>query len=273
MDPEQHALPRFQAVDATWSAVVRQSYEANLARHLAALQDATEARRIHAWNSVAHDRRQLALVLYATGEPLGVCRRLLLESARAHLEVVRLRGTEQSAANDPRFVPPTEYSKGNSRVTYLAICMALIGGDMDLARALAPLVWDPPDANYVGPKSVLCTTSQQALAYALRYLLVDMKDQALAQLHRLTRVTGDVVGEMLMLRGLVEADSARMADGLRRELDWHAAEASERTNYRVARYFLCIPALGLTALAQRDGLLDRDKLPADDVYFPIDLIA
>jgi hypothetical protein len=151
--------------------------------------------------------------------------------------------------------------------------MAVIGGDMGLATSMAPLVWDPPGARYVAPNSLICTTSQQALAYALRHHLLGENDRAKEQVKRLTRVTEDVVGEMLMLRGLVESEPARIKNGLPRVLDWHASVAAEPENYRVAKYFLCMPALGLATLALRQKLLAREDLPADNVYAPRDLIA
>jgi hypothetical protein len=259
--------PRFLEVDDTWATALQQSYERLLAQHLDAIAKTPPERLIYAWAAVANDYRELAHVLYASGEPLDRVRELLVSSARAHLELATLR-----RAGAPCTVDPSLYSTGNSRSTYLAICMALIGGQSNLALALAPLVWDPPDASYVAPNSVICTDMQQALAYAMKYALLENRDEAEAQLAHLTRVPEDIVGELLMMRGLISAQPERLLKGIVLALAWHAREAAEPDNYRVPKYFLCVPALGLAARGLQRGLVAREQLPANDVYFPRDLI-
>jgi hypothetical protein len=260
---------RFPEIDADWAQTLRQSYEAQRTRHRAAIPLAPPAREIYAWDALANDCRELAFVYYASGEPLERVREMLHEAARAHLEVVRRRGTPEA----PVPLGPTEFATGHSCSTYQAICMAFIAGDRRLAEALAPLVWDPEPARYVGPESVLCTTEQQTLAFTMRYLAAGIDDQAARELASLVRPTGEVVGEFLALRGILERDEARLRDGLQRALAWHAQQAREPHNVRIPQYYLCVPALGLAALAVERGVIGRGALPASDPYFPRELIA
>jgi hypothetical protein len=261
---------RIPEIDEDWIETMRQSYEGWLARHLAAIPNSSEERLLYAWNAVAGDYRHLAFLFYSAGESLDRVRSLLVETARAHLMMASLRGGENGDSTPNKL---SDYSTGNSRDTYLAICMALTAGELDIARSLAPLVWDPADARYVGPRSALCTDKQQALAYTLKYLLLDQKDQAEAQVGRLTIVERYVEGEFLTLSGLVRAKPRRILDGISAALDWHARQAAKKENYRFTEYFLCLPALGLAAYALRLGMLTYEQLPENNVHFPRDLIA
>jgi hypothetical protein len=155
---------------------------------------------------------------------------------------------------------------------YNSVWMALTTGEDDLARSIAPFIWDPPTAGYVGENSILCATSRQTLAYAMKYFLLGRTEESQKELALLMRVTEDVVGEMLMIRGIVEADPTRFLDGLSRALASHTKLASAKENFRVPDYFLCFPALGASALALRRGVVTPDYLPVGNVYFPNDLI-
>src|SRR5205807_7204810 len=114
-----------------------------LAVHLKNLTQDSPSRKMYSWNAVANDYRQLASIAYAAGESILECRRLLVECARAYLEVVKLRGNGSQSA--PAWTP-TEYSTANSCSTFLVICRAFSACDMDLAKALAPWVGDPENA-------------------------------------------------------------------------------------------------------------------------------
>jgi hypothetical protein len=150
--------------------------------------------------------------------------------------------------------------------------MALIGGVPALARALAVCLWDPPDASYVAANSVLVTNNQQSLAYALRCLLVEGPERTMEELRSMRGARPDL-GTEAIIRGLATADRASILAGIDSALDAHAREAQKKVNHRVTDYFLCIPVLGLSALALSRGLLALPELPADDRYAPWTLIA
>jgi hypothetical protein len=261
--------PRFPEVDAEWTSHMRQSYERLLEQDRARTQTAPPERQAYAWDAVGNDCRELAYVLYASGESLDRVRALLADSAQAHLELVKRRATGDGGPSSPR---PQEYATGHSCSTYLAICMAETSGEGDLARALAPFVWDPPGASYVAPNSVICTTDQQTIAYTLKHVVLNRDADAQEQLRRLTRVPEDVIGDKLMIRGIIERDRGRVLDGHSRVLAWHERVAAEKANYRVAKYYLSLPALGLSAVALQRGVVALNDLPADNPHFPRDLI-
>lgn len=260
------AVP-FPDLDATWLAALRASYGEALQRHRAVAAVAAPERAMFAWDAVANDGRQLLALDHAAGAPADALRRSLADAARAHFEVVTRRGASGALP------PGGDFATGHSRSTYLAICMALAGGDAALARSLAPFVWDPPSASYVGPGSVLCTPEQQALADALKHSLLGDDRAAGLALGRVTRISGEGIGELLMLRGLVEDDARRFLDGLARQLDAQARLAAEAGPRRLPDGLLCLPALGLAALALRRGCVSVEQLPAGNACFPRDVIA
>ena len=115
--------------------------------------------------------RDLALLRWAAGDSSGDVRAALRRSTEYTLAAFAMRPAPESrepwAADEP-----LDQSLTNSRRGLEAMELALAAGAPDLARALAPLVWDPPGASYLGPTSVVCTPADQRLAYALRDLLL-----------------------------------------------------------------------------------------------------
>jgi len=113
--------------------------------------------------------RDLGLLRYADGAPLDDVRALVRRATEYTLALFRLR-----APREPwRSADEVDESLTNSRRALEALELALAGGAPELATTLAPLVWDPPDATYIGPTSVVCTPEEQRLAYALRDLLTN----------------------------------------------------------------------------------------------------
>jgi hypothetical protein len=147
----------------------------------------------------------------------------------------------------------------------------MAAGDFGLARNLAPFLWDPPDARYIGPGSTVGTVRAQAVAYALKELLLDERSRAQAHLDTVQRAPEDLIGELLMVQALVSAEPTRFLKGISMALAWHTKQARQRP--KVVDLFLCVPALGLAAYAINAALISPEDLPADQVYLPVDLIA
>ncbi len=168
-----------------------------------------------------------------------------------------------------------DYSLTNSRSHYLAVCKALISGEDALADQLALSIWDPPDASYLGANSVVCTTNEQHLAYALREMFKGDADAAHSELIKVRprKLNDRVASEGKMLRGLIDEDAAVFLDGLRSLLALHARDATRDENRTDSSFFICIPALGLCKLALRRRLLQREQFPQGNQFLPIDLIA
>lgn len=120
--------------------------------------------------------RDFGLLRFADGAPLGEVRTHFRRATEYMIAVFRARAPRaawQRADN-------VDESMTNSWSGLEAMELALSCGAIDLAETLAPLVWDSPDATYVGPTSVVCTLDQQRLAYALRDLLTRQFESAAA---------------------------------------------------------------------------------------------
>jgi hypothetical protein len=259
---------RLPGRDPEFIAKLQASIEQQLARHLSSGHDVAPTRRMYVWDSLANDYRQLALLAYAAGGSCEHCRKLFIESARAHLELVKLRG--DGSESRPDWTPPPEYATGNSRSTFEAICRAFVGCDWELARLLAPWVWDPEGSGWISPNSLLCTPQQQTMAYALKDFLLGRTGELETRLRSMTNIREDLIGEMLMLRGIILGDSARTLKGLGLALSWHHRMAKQEDFN--PEYFVCTTALGLAALAIQHKVVAKEDLPADDVYLSRDLI-
>ena len=144
----------------------------------------------------------MAFNLYAAGYPLVEVREAFRGLALAGFKVAELRGTEKPFLEvvielDPRYPPgdphsadrkpahPPEardFSLGNARSNFRYVAAALVAGEVDLARRIAALAADPPDAKWAGPHSTICTANDQHTAYAVRHLFADERVEALSEL-------------------------------------------------------------------------------------------
>jgi hypothetical protein len=229
-----------------------------------------------------NDRPQLAMALlysdcehmgfyeFALGYPIQKIRRSFAEAAAAALKVFELRGTEQWAVNS---VWRKEYSTTNSQNCFEAICVSLVAGEWMIARGLAELMWDPPNADYIGPKSEVCTTSQQSLAYATRYLLLEQPAEIEKELRRLGpgKREQQIAALAKMVRGLAQDSDAIFNEGLLELLFLHGRFARRRDHETDPHRFFSLAAAGLSILAIRRGLITKPQLPADE-YLALDLI-
>jgi hypothetical protein len=265
--------PRFPDVDPSWAESMLRTYEERLRQHSASVPTAPPERLAYAWNALAGDYREIALLEYAAGAPIENCRDFLVKGAKAHLEVVKIRGTGSHRNPLSPGVQFGDDATGNSCSTADAICIAMTAADWQLALDLAPYVWDPPTASYIGPTSVLCTSNQQTAALLLRDYLMENVDGVISRLRAVHDLDAPDAGGLLMIEGIATESRVKLAAGFRRLLAVHAATAARAENYRVPEHFLCIPALGLAALALLRGTIKRDDLPRDNPHFPPELIA
>ena len=261
---------RILGIDDNWVNSMRWSLEEQLVKHRLMTKSVPHERLVYAWHAVSNDWRQLAMVRYAAGDSFEEVRSALHDAARAHLQLTLRRKSDNGVSQTNEH---SDYATGNSRSTYLAICMALIVRDPDLARSLACNLWDPPNARYIGPESVLCTTEQSDLAHVLRHFLLDERLPGKAVLAHFKRVSESVVGEYLMIRGLFNKEDIWLRKGLQLAIAWHDREVVRIAPEKVPDLFLNIPALGLVARGLDSGLLHNVDLPNGVLSFPCDLIS
>lgn len=207
--------------------------------------------------------RDAGLLAYAEGHPLAEVRVLLRRSAEYTLAVFQARVDPDEAGD------ASGASLTNSRRGREALELALACGAVDLARALAPLVWDPPGAGYLGPGSVVCTAEEQATAYALRDLLLGCPSDALAEVRSVAVVSRSEADRLAVLSALACGDHARFAWALSELHRCHLDRVRHPGRLDDLEDLLDLPALAYAALG-RHIFPDPVPLPAD-AFLPLDL--
>jgi hypothetical protein len=217
---------------------------------------------------LARDLLRIGLYRYALGYPIEQVREAFAEFTSAWLRVVRLRGT-------------MDYSTTNSWRCFEGVCIALTAGEYATADQLANLIWDPPDASYLGPRSEVCTLGQQHVAYAVKHLFQDHGEEAEGQLKQVRpgKLDGQILFVAKAVRGLLQRNDALFNEGLLELLFWHAKQVRAlRRRNATDRYFpsdpdlyFCLAAVGLSIFAVRRQFLPKSGLP-EDTYLPGELM-
>jgi hypothetical protein len=204
-------------------------------------------------------------------------RALFDEAAAAFERVFALRGTTPPfrvivTSRDPTELdaaelaavekPSTDESLTCSREGLHAVYLALAAGTFDRAQRLAREIWDPPDAedSYLGEGSEVCTLAQQRLAYAVRELLLQHPEAALAELRSLAAMHDEDAAEPMLqeqasaVKAIARGDAAAFRGALAALVDAHAQWAADPALARKPDTIVCVPALALAAEAMRRGL-------------------
>jgi len=227
---------------------------------------------------------------YALSEPAAEVRALLQSAAEAKLKVFEFRGQHSSFRSElvtisldastgdavdveREWRTDSDYSLTNSRSGLDGIYSAMATGQLLIAQRLAQLIGDPPNAPYIDPESEVCTPDDQHIAYAMKRYLLGDRDRAAAELDLVSDDDARTAAEARVARALVSHDRDSFFGALQAHLKWHANEAKKKRNQKDATYFLNLPALGLTALALRDGVVSADDLPPALPHFPVELLS
>jgi hypothetical protein len=266
--PMQSFSPRLQDIDLDWAIQTRADLERS--------QDLPEdSSQIDYW---MHADRcfDLALFGYALGEPLDAVQSHLAAAARANLRLFKLRGTEHAmplseAGRKVRGADTIDYSLTNSRRGLLAIDQALISDQTDLARQTAMLVMDPPDADYIGEESEVCTPADQRIAYAMRDLLGGDDAGAAAELFEMPFDSPSHLHEARMINAVINRDGNAFIESLIDRLMVSRIQASLPENRHKPELFLRYAELGLCAVARSRGVVMRHDLPRGDPSFPVEM--
>jgi Immunity protein 49 len=248
-------------------------------------------------SGVASGYMTVGLFTYATGYPIEQVRDYFIQAAQAYLKVFELRGTQppfpvtlvtldpSKKPDEPGFEierrpmhPPgaVDHSLTNSKKGLSAVYITLAGGDDRLADKLTSLLWDPPDARWLRAKSVVCTLNDHHLAYAVKYLFAGDAAGVEAELSQVRIMRKDQLPLRFhreMIRGLAAHEPEKFLAALKDLLTWHTKEARAEKNKYEPDYYLCLPAVGLSAWAARHGFVSLTQLPHDDVYLPLQLVS
>lgn len=232
---------------------------------------------------------------YALGYDLKLVNDAFLEAARAYLTVFQLRGTEapfpvtvltidpEKSPGDPAFVigdrplhplGSKDFSTTNSKTGLEAVFLALTAHDPKLASELAALIWDPPNASYIGSTSEVCTPNEQCIAYSVKHLLENNCEGAMAEISklRMAKQEGWVSGVTKMTEGIVTGDALLFLEGLHEQLSWHSKEAGKQSNSWRPEFYLSLYGLGMVMIALRKDVIGLEDLPSSNVHLPLDLI-
>jgi hypothetical protein len=287
-------VPRLDYIDVEAREELLRSRQASVPARLAEIRAEPEKLPQTRYSLLASTYRYIALYLYALGYPLQDVREALTHAAQAWLKVFELRGQEEAfpayvLTYDPTKEPTDpgshqiaplhppgtmDYSSTNSQKGYLAVCAAQIGGDDELAGRLAALIWDPPDADYIGRRSEVCTPNDQRLAYALRELFAGNNDGVRAELQGIRAGLKESydTDQATMIRALVTGDTYGFRDALDSYLDWHRRRALDKRNIDRVDFYLSLPALALCGQAVRRNVCPVDLFPQENVFLPLELI-
>ncbi|MFO0888491.1 MAG: hypothetical protein U0790_05005 [Isosphaeraceae bacterium] len=276
--------PRFPGIRATLGDDVLDRRRERIDSELAQIREHPDRQENHFFLASAY--HSMALELYALGYEIAEVVATFRRCVEARLRVLRLRGTGQYTSTRPPQAPGDEpvttehrdFGTGCSWYGYETACLAHMVDARDLVGEITRLIWDPPDADYVGRRSEICTPEQQRIAYALRDLGTPAFEQSRPHLRRISeawRVRGfpkPLAYQAGLLLAIGEGDGPGFLTRLDTLLAWHEQMAEREANRADRARFLCLPALGLGALALAGQTIHPDDLPRDRLYLPTDLI-
>jgi hypothetical protein len=251
--------------------------------------------RLHALSmQIARHCMHLGLFAYALGSPLHRVRAYFAQAADMYAQGYRSRTPLEpipvtlvtlpgGAGDNPRTSAPArrehewggrDESLTNSWTGRSAIYIALSVGEHTVAREIARYVYDPPDANYLGPRSEVLTPNQQRLAYAVRDLVLGDARQAVVETDGLERPESGIETEATLVQDIALSNAQRFRMNLGTLLVEHKRTAHEPVNRNDPEYFLSLPGLGLSQLAVRAGLVspaELEPIARSSIYLPVAL--
>ncbi len=282
--------PRLEYIDLENDKLVLANFLEDLSERLADIAAEPEKSPQIGYSFLFDNYKDIAAFRYALGYPLSEVHHAFVQAIQAYLKVLELRGTQESfplfeLVYDPAYPPDSpeslvefkrvergkDYSLGNSWKTYQVACLALALDKQSSAQEIASLIWDPPEASYVGPRS-FCTPNGQHLAYAFRGLLSGSSELIEAELKQVQvqKKEAMLFYQKKMIRALGNGDAQLFIEGVSLLLEAHKKKA--RRNKESDEY-LCVPGLGLCRLALQQGLCELDELPQKNVHLPLELLA
>jgi len=225
--------------------------------------------------------KDIGMLKYGLGYPLGETRGAFSEAAEAYLRVFKLRGTQSAfqvtVVSDEQAKPlrepgATDESLTNSKRGLQAVYVALIAGRELLARQIAAHIWDPPGATYIGPESEVCTPDDQQLAYAVKALLLTHSSDALSHLHLRCPSSSTAQVQANLIETLITNRAAECIARVNDLLDWHRQQAMSAEGRNNMDLFFSIPGLALCSQALGRAIVQHRELPERHVFLPLLLL-
>ena len=131
--------------------------------------------------------------------------------------------------------------------------LALVAGDPALVKRIAAMIGDPTNATYVGPDSVVCTTEEQGLAYAMKAFLLGQTAVAYFHTAGLAGSSSPVREQAVAIDALINRDLGAFLAVLNEMLAAHVDAARDPHHVHEPRYLIAIPLLALATLANSLG--------------------
>lgn len=294
--------PRIKGIDVTWVTQLLQYNEQGRTELLREVEEQPEKGTQLTYSILADHCYDLGLLHYAIGSSYEQVGQYLREAARAYLRVFQLRGTQPAFTVTLVDLPPVapilpavdssevatevphgevlkralnlpgevDYSLTNSRTGFRAILLGLLTPERDLAHNIAELVFDPVNADYIGPNSEVCTPNEQHVAYALKSYLLNDSAEASVQLKVIEDPPEYMAHQVLMIQALIDKNPLGFLSGLKQLLREHRRWAEIDSHQYEG--FLCLASLGLSAAALLAGVIALESLPAENIYLPLHLL-
>jgi hypothetical protein len=97
-------------------------------------------------------------------------------------------------------------------------------------------------------------------------------EKAREEIDRVKADRHDLALQVPIVRSLIDRDGAAFLKALGAFLTWHEKEAKKKSNRTETDLYLSLPALGLSVIALRAGIIKLDELPSESPHFPIELL-
>jgi len=236
-----------------------------------------EPRNQSSWFFQARGLVSVASTAYAIGRPFSESRTWLLKATEAFKQLFALRGTA--------FTKTTRYRAGKplpeelvaedgytSHDSMLAVYAALVLRDVPLASGLVELAGPSPNAQFVSPRSQVCTTSVQKLSHALNALVAGDMKLAEQEANRPQIRAGTKTDRLLAAAISALATGGDVIAARDEILKHHATQAMRDLHPGASTFWVCYPALGVSSLAMHLHGYEPGQLETDSVYCPIGLL-
>ena len=289
-----HGTPRLHYIEVDWPYQFISGHERELEETISEYRGGRLRYRQSRFALLSLDLYNIGLMHYAIGSQMSRVKRYFQASIQIYAEVLKLRGSESTGEikieflDDPsepfdigealaqgrsQSVDQKDYSLGTSRDTLRMVYLALGIQDNRRAKEFAEHIWDPADADYIGPDSEVCPPNDQRIAYGVRQTFENSKHSAKDELSAIINPSESAGFQAAMITAIIDADGAAFVRSVRGLLDWHNSEARRDENRENTDFIICLPALGLSAHALLANVVEIESLPHNDAHLPFDLLA